>query len=177
MAVELFTKNSRVSRADVNRRFDQIESSFPPSIEKGGVGATTAASARNSLGAYVRAVFYKNAAGSTGTVTLPSTHQYSNLGRVGIYYGYGGVKRYTEFVGHETGDVYLKLPLYYLTGSGNLVIRVATVHYSASRYISISALPSSGNCCFFSPSGGYSTSNEALSIYEVIGIYEGSGYN
>lgn len=167
MAITHFEKGDKISRAEINRRFDQMEATFGPT-SRGGTGGNTPASAVNNLGGYTRVTVYDNWAGSSSEIylNLPSRYGLYNLG---IYYGINYIKRYIEFSVYSGGTVEETVSMRYLTGSGNLVIRSMLLSYY-SRRLSMFNHRSD----FFEPNGGYRhTENEPMLIYKVVAFYSG----
>ena len=182
MAISELTQWSRVNRYEINEKLSKMVASFPISIANGGTGSTTVSEAVKNLGGRIRVTLYSNSSGTTGTVQLSSTI-YGTPEALGIYYGYGDIKRYFEYdyvaanYYHSYSDSYtpyFTLGLHYLTASENLVIRKKRVYCeldNINRLTDITRQPSD----FFSTDGTNWTSTEKLSIYKVVGFFQG-GY-
>lgn len=179
MAVDYFEQGQQISRTDINKRFDQIEQSCKIGLSKGGTGGTTPEYARETLGAYTRVSLYKNTSGASGVIAL-SYPQYFHtyIHAMGVYYGYSNIKHYCEFRVYGNADNFATtVSMYYLTGSGNLVVRTAVIERWQNNYLRIRPPTMEQNTWFFSPDGNYWSGLEDLKIYEVIGIYAGSDEN
>ena len=97
---------------------------------------------------------------------------------MGVYYGYNTIKNYCEFrVYGYADDFETTVSMYYMTSSGNLVVRTAVIERWQNNYLNIRAPTTGQNSWFFSPDGSYWSGLEELKIYEVVGIYAGSDEN